>query len=90
SSYTETFSMVVAEALMCNKPVISTNTAAAELLEHGKYGMIVEVGDSNVLAVAIIRLINEGALRNNYIKLASESILRISHQSIIAKWNQML
>lgn len=43
SSYYEGFNLTVAEALILGVPVISTNcTGPNEILDHGKYGMLVE------------------------------------------------
>jgi len=43
SSYFEGYSLVLAEALVLGKPVMSTNTTGPDnLLEHGKYGCLVD------------------------------------------------
>ncbi len=54
SSY-EGFGNVVAEALACGCPVVSTDCPAgpAEILDGGKYGRLVPVGDEEKLAEAI-------------------------------------
>ena len=57
SSITEGFGMVVAEALACGCPVVSTDCPSGppEILEGGKYGSLVSVGDHRALADAILR-----------------------------------
>ena len=55
SSSFEGFGNVVAEALACGCPVVSTDCPAgpAEILDGGKYGRLVPVGDEEKLARAI-------------------------------------
>jgi len=56
SSAWEGFSNVVAEALACGTPVVSTDCphGPAEILEGGKHGRLVPVGDTERLAEAIV------------------------------------
>lgn len=60
SSRYEGLPTVLIEALAFGKPVISTDclTGPSEILENGKYGKLVPVGDYNALAKAILEIIN--------------------------------
>jgi glycosyltransferase involved in cell wall biosynthesis len=55
SSSSEGFGMVLIEALACGTTVVSTDchSGPAEILEDGKYGRLVPVGDAQALANAI-------------------------------------
>ncbi len=55
SSYREGLGNVVIEALACGCPVVSTDCpfGPAEVLEGGKYGRLVRVGDPEAMAAAI-------------------------------------
>lgn len=56
----EGFGLVILEAMACGVPIITTpHTAAPDLFEDGYAGFIVPVRDSQAIAVALQRLIDE-------------------------------
>jgi glycosyltransferase involved in cell wall biosynthesis len=56
SSRWEGFALVIAEALACGTPIVSTDcpSGPAEILQGGRYGALVPVGDPEALGGAII------------------------------------
>jgi len=60
SSAWEGFGNVVVEALLCGLPVVSTDCPAgpAEILDNGRYGFLVPVGDDDRLAQAMNKAIS--------------------------------
>tara|TARA_B100000242_G_C42995510_1_gene462295 strand:+ start:58 stop:1143 length:1086 start_codon:yes stop_codon:yes gene_type:complete len=59
SSKVEGFALVVAEALSCGTNVVSTDSphGPSEILENGKFGNLVKIGDAEQMANAIIEKI---------------------------------
>jgi len=63
-SYYETFGMVLAEAMLAGKAVVSVrSTAIPEVVRDEQDGVLVEPGDARALAGAIRRLVLDSATR---------------------------
>jgi glycosyltransferase involved in cell wall biosynthesis len=65
TSIRESFGNVLVEALCLGVPVISTDCphGPAEILDAGRYGLLVPVGDAAALADAVRRLAYDGDIR---------------------------
>ncbi len=61
SSRNEGFGNVIAEALACGTPVVSTDCpyGPAEILDGGRYGTLVPVGDAEALSRAVLEALNQ-------------------------------
>ena len=81
SSAWEGFGNVIAEAMACGTPVVSTDckSGPAEILENGKYGELVPVGDVEELARAIARTLQNPqcsqTLQNRAAEFSQEKII---------------
>ena len=60
SSFVEGLPNVLIEAMALGTPVISTNcqSGPAEILDYGKYGTLIPVGDSKLMAEAILNVLS--------------------------------
>ncbi|BAU10111.1 glycosyl transferase, group 1 family [Leptolyngbya sp. NIES-3755] len=60
SSRFEGFGNVVAEALACSAPVVSTDcpSGPAEILDRGKYGRLIPVADPSAMTTAILEMLD--------------------------------
>ncbi len=79
-THSDPWGLVVNEAMSCGLPVIVTNVAgcAADLVEDGRNGFVVPVGDAARLAAAMVRLANDSGLRT---KMGAGSRERIEANS---------
>lgn len=93
SSKYEGLPTVLIEALILKKIVISTNcpTGPEEILDNGKYGSLVDIGDYKAMAYEMDELLNENSeKRNQYLEKTSEAIQRFDEKIIIKQIEKML
>lgn len=70
-SYSETFGLVLIEAMAMEKPVVATSTGGVpEIVEDGRDGLLIPPRDEKALAMAIVRLLENVSLRNTLSKHA--------------------
>ncbi len=69
ASETEGAGMVLTEAMACGVPVVSTDcpTGPAFVLDGGRYGILVPVGDTRQFATAVVRVLTDTQLREGLI-----------------------
>ncbi|MFV5181190.1 glycosyltransferase [Acinetobacter baumannii] len=70
TSFSESFSLAIAEALVANKPIIASKTiGACELLENGRYGVLFDIDNEEQLANRIIEfMVHKGILAEYQLK----------------------
>jgi glycosyltransferase involved in cell wall biosynthesis len=60
TSINETFGMIIAEAIMCGTPVISTNNGGVnDIINHGVNGFITKVKDFESIALHVTNILND-------------------------------
>lgn len=91
SSSWESFGLVVAEALAVGTPVISTAVGGVvEVLEEGRNGLLVPVGDHEALAAAIRRFFADAELQARLRAAAAPSVERLAPERIYARLERIL
>lgn len=87
----EAFGLVLTEAMACGLPVVSTDCVAgpSEVLQNGKCGILVPVGDESALAQAIVTMLTNNELRD---RLVSEALCRVADfepAKVVASYEQL-
>lgn len=87
-SLIEGLPMSIIEAMACGLPIIATKCKSGieEILEDGKYGILVNRKDSSALAREMIRLIKKPSLRKKYSELSLQRVQFFDIKKIIKNW----
>lgn len=90
ASVHESYCLVVAESIILNTPVVSTRcTGPVELLENGKYGMLVS-NDESGLYNGLLEMIENDNLRNKYKKKTIERKSFFEMEKCIKEWENII
>ena len=84
----EGYPNVLLEALATGCPVIATDCpgATAEILQHGRYGVLVPPENVDALASALDRLMSDETLRAAYSRHANEAVAPLDVGLIAGRW----
>ena len=88
SSKFEGFGLVITEAMSCGLPVVSFDCpwGPRAIIHDGEDGLLVENGNVEKLADAIIWMIQHPEMRSNMATKAIENVQRFSIEKIAEKW----
>lgn len=90
ASYYEGYNLTVAESLILGTPVLSTRcTGPVEILDNGKYGMIVENSNES-LKEGLHKLATDPGLLNHYKKMAVERRSFFDEEKIISQIEDLI
>ena len=74
-SVSEAFGMSLVEAMASQTPVVATRVGGmTEIVEDGETGLLVEPGDAEALAAAILRLLEDDGLRESMGKAGRQAV----------------
>lgn len=87
----EAFGLVLAEAMACGLPVVSTDCVAgpAEVLQNGRCGILVPVADEDSLASGILRILTNPSLRKQLVSAATERVADFKPERVVASYEQL-
>jgi glycosyltransferase involved in cell wall biosynthesis len=90
-SLSEGFGMVLVEAMTCSLPVVSADCVAGpnEILQNGKCGILVPVGDEGALAQAIVTMLTNTELRERLISEALRRVADFEPAKVVASYEQL-
>jgi len=91
SSLWEAFAIVILEAMALGKPVVSTNVGGIpEAIDEGVSGFLVPPRDPEQLALRILDILNDGALRNRMGQEGRKKVQdRFNIESMVKKVEQV-
>lgn len=91
SSIYEGLPTVLIEALVLNIPVVATNCpdGANEILDNGKYGLLVKMNDEKALADAIEKILNDRDLQREYKIKSKDAINRFDDKYITQLFEEL-
>lgn len=90
SSRYEGFGNVIVEAMTCGLPIVSTDCPGgpAEILKNGECGLLVPPNNIEILADAILRILQDEELRQGFEKKSLERCQDFDVTRIVKQWQE--
>ncbi len=92
ASRLEGMPLVLIEAMVLGIPIVATDceSGPAEVLDGGRYGVLVSPGDPLALADGLARLLNDGALGESFVAASRERVRVYTAEHVIPQWERLL
>lgn len=92
SSRYEGLPMAILEAMACGMPIIAADCKSGprEILQDGKCGLLVPVGDELALSEGILKLLKNKPLREKYSGLGKERVMDFSADKIVSRYEKLI
>jgi glycosyltransferase involved in cell wall biosynthesis len=92
TSSLESFGMTIVEAMRCGLPVVATDCphGPGEIIRHGVDGLLAPTGDVKAISAALLRLMNDDALRHRMRRAALVSSARFDPAHIGARYEDLM
>jgi glycosyltransferase involved in cell wall biosynthesis len=92
TSLWEGFGIILVEAMVCGLPIVSFDCESGprEILDNGKYGILVPVGDNKTLKNAIVNLLKDYQLRATYTRITKQRAQKFNMEAITEKYKRCL
>ena len=92
SSKYEGFGLVLVEAAILNKLVISSNcpVGPTEILEQGKSGILFDVGNAEMLAEKLKKILSDKEVRKKYIENMDKRKYDFSKEKVIKEYEKLI
>ena len=83
---------VLIEGLMLSKLMVSTDcpTGPKEILDEGRAGLLVPVGDGQAMADAVYRLLTDESLQKSVLSCVEQHLLAFTYEETQRKFNQII
>jgi len=91
SSLWEGFPNVLVEAMACGVPVVATDCpfGPREILEDGKYGLLVPPANEEALAKAILKILESPQLAKDFSEKAKERVKNFAKEKVIKEYENL-
>jgi glycosyltransferase involved in cell wall biosynthesis len=92
TSYHESFAIVLVEAMASGTTVIAVDCpyGPSEILDKGKYGMLVPMNDPQALADSMFKMANDDSVFEEFKRRGKQRALDFDVHAIIKKWEKLL
>lgn len=91
SSRFEGFALVLVEAMTCGAPVVSVAcpSGPSEVLDDGKYGLLVETENPDAIALALKQVLTDAAMRERLSALSRERCAAFDISALTREWTAL-